>query len=264
MLDTNRLIQLNDNLKFDIAYEKTRLPSKKYVINTLTDTPIGIVGKSFNTTSHMNFIDGVENVIKENRTSHELENAKVTTCDAGQNEWFITSDETIIDQSSGNIKAKHATLSLKGVPIMYSPYVDFSTTSQRKSGWLLPTAGSTTTSGFETSIPYYFNLSPTHDATLTSRYMEKRGLQFDGEFRYKKENFEGTSQIQYLNKDKESDIDNRYLLNINHKHNFGHGFSGTIEYEKVKNMDVHPCSPSVAFFSWKETWPIFSRKFHRA
>ena len=65
MLDTNRLIQLNDNLKFDIAYEKTRLPSKKYVINTLTDTPIGIVGKSFNTTSHMNFIDGVENVIKE-------------------------------------------------------------------------------------------------------------------------------------------------------------------------------------------------------
>ncbi len=67
---------------------------------------------------------------------------------------------------------------------MYSPYVDFSTTSQRRSGWLLPTAGSTTTSGFETSIPYYFNLSPTHDATLTSRYMEKRGLQFDGEFRY--------------------------------------------------------------------------------
>ena len=176
-------------------------------------------------------------IFLEGEDRKKLEFAKVTTCEAGQNEWFISSDETVIDQSSGKIKAKDAVLSLRGIPIMYSPYVDFSTTSQRKSGWLLPTAGTTTTSGFETSIPYYFNLSPTYDATLTSRYMEKRGLQFDGEFRYMKENFEGTSQIQYLNKDNESDIDNRYLLDINHKHNFGHGFTGTIEYEKVKSGD---------------------------
>ena len=176
-------------------------------------------------------------IFLEGEDKKKLEFAKVTTCEAGQSEWFITSDETVIDQSSGKIKAKDAVLSLRGVPIMYSPYIDFSLSSQRKSGWLLPTAGTTTTSGFETSIPYYFNLSPTYDATLTSRYMEKRGLQFDGQFRYMKENFEGTSQIQYLNKDSESDIDNRYLLDIKHKHDFGHGFTGTIEYEKVKNND---------------------------
>ena len=176
-------------------------------------------------------------IFLEGKDKKKLELAKVTTCEAGQNEWFITSEETIIDQSSGNIKAKDAVLSLRGIPIMYSPYVDFSLTSQRKSGWLLPTAGSTTTSGFETSIPYYFNLSPTYDATLTSRYMEKRGTQFDGEFRYMKENFEGTSQVQYLNKDSESDIDNRYFLDINHKQYFGNGFSGVIDYEKVKNND---------------------------
>ncbi|MBT6818113.1 MAG: LPS-assembly protein LptD, partial [Nitrosomonadales bacterium] len=145
-------------------------------------------------------------IFLEGEDKKKLENAKITTCEAGQNEWFITSSETIIDQSSGNIKAKDAKLSLKGVPIMYSPYVDFSTNSQRRSGWLLPTAGSTGSSGLETSVPYYFNLSPTHDATLTSRYMEKRGLQFDGEFRYMSENFTGASQIQYLNKDRESDI----------------------------------------------------------
>jgi len=192
-----------------------------------------------NSTSKFNkkLIGTATKIFLEGEDKKKLENAKVTTCQAGQNEWFINSDETIIDQSSGNIKAKDAVLSLRGIPIMYSPYVDFSTTSQRKSGWLLPTAGTTTTSGFETSVPYYFNLSPTYDATLTSRYMEKRGLQFDGEFRYLKENFAGTSQIQYLNKDNESDIDNRYLLDIKHKHNFGHGFTGTIEYEKVKSGD---------------------------
>jgi LPS-assembly protein len=176
-------------------------------------------------------------IFLEGEDRKKLEFAKVTTCEVEQNEWFITSTETIIDQSSGNIKAKDAVLSLKGIPIMYSPYVDFSLTSQRKSGWLLPTVGTTTTSGFETSIPYYFNLSPTYDATLTSRYMEQRGLQFNSEFRYMKENFKGTSQIQYLNKDKKSDIENRYFLDIKHKHTFGNGFTGTIDYEKVKNND---------------------------
>ena len=176
-------------------------------------------------------------IFLEGEDRKKLEFAKITTCEADQNEWFITSEETIIDQSSGNIKAKDSVLSLRGFPIMYSPYVDFSIISQRRSGFLLPTVGSTNASGFEMSIPYYFNLSPTHDATITTRNMSKRGLQFDGEYRYLSKNFNGTSQIQYLHKDRDSDIDNRYLLDINHKHNFGNGFSGNIEYEKVKSGD---------------------------
>lgn len=215
-------------LEMSLAENTGSIANGSFVANINENTPSRF-NKELRGTATKIFLEGED--------KKKLENAKVTTCDAGQNEWFITSDETIIDQSSGNIKAKHATLSLKGVPIIYSPYVDFSTTSQRKSGWLLPTAGSTTTSGFETSIPYYFNLSPTHDATLTSRYMEKRGLQFDGEFRYLSENYKGTSEIQYLNKDRDADIDNRYLLDIKHQHNFGKGFSGTVEYEKVKSND---------------------------
>ena len=215
-------------LEMSLAENTGSIANGSFVANINENTPSRF-NKELRGTATKIFLEGED--------KKKLENAKVTTCEADQNEWFITSDETFIDQSSGNIKAKHATLTLKGVPIMYSPYVDFSTTSQRRSGWLLPTAGSTTTSGFETSIPYYFNLSPTHDATLTSRYMEKRGLQFDGEFRYLSKNYKGTSEIQYLNKDRDADIDNRYLLDIKHQHNFGNGFSGTVEYEKVKSND---------------------------
>ncbi len=173
----------------------------------------------------------------EGEDRKKLENAKVTTCEVDQDEWFITSGETLIDQSSGNIKANNATLSLKGIPILYSPYVDFSINNERKSGWLLPTIGSTTNSGNEVSVPYYFNLSPTYDATLTTRNMTKRGLQFDGEFRYLNPKFYGTSHVQFLNKDRESGKNRRYLIDINHFHNFGNGFSGKIEYEKVKKND---------------------------
>ena len=63
MLDTKRLINLDESLLFDIGYEKTRLASKKYVMNINEDKPIGIVGNSFNTTSHKIFINGVENLI---------------------------------------------------------------------------------------------------------------------------------------------------------------------------------------------------------
>ena len=108
MLDTKRLINLNDNLKFDIAYENTRLSSKKYVINTLTDAPIGIVGKSFNTTSHLKFIDGVENVIKENRTPYELENAKVKVSTAKDNA-VIIADITLPNVTTKITTDKHTT-----------------------------------------------------------------------------------------------------------------------------------------------------------
>ena len=89
MLDTKRLIELDDSLLFDIDYEKTRLPTKKYVMNKDTDTPIGIVGNSFNTTSHKSFIDGVEKVIKENRTPYELFDAKVKVSTAKDNAVII-------------------------------------------------------------------------------------------------------------------------------------------------------------------------------
>lgn len=99
MLDTKRLINLDNELLFDIGYEKTRLASKKYVINKQTDTPIGIVGNSFNTTSHQSFIDGVEKVIKENRNPYELDNAKVKISTAKDNAVIIA------DITLPNVKA---------------------------------------------------------------------------------------------------------------------------------------------------------------
>lgn len=108
MLDTKRLINLNDDLLFDIGYEKTRLASKKYVMNVQEDKPIGIVGKSFNTTSHKIFIDGVENVIKENRNPYELENAKVKVSTAKDNA-VIIADITLPNVTTKIVTDKHET-----------------------------------------------------------------------------------------------------------------------------------------------------------
>lgn len=108
MLDTKRLVTLDDSLLFDIGYEKTRLPTKKYVINKDTDTPIGIVGNSFNTTSHKEFVDGVEKVIKENRTPYELFDAKVKVSTAKDNAVMIA-DITLPNVTTTVTTDKHTT-----------------------------------------------------------------------------------------------------------------------------------------------------------
>jgi LPS-assembly protein len=209
--------------------ENTGIITNASFITNINQNSTSKFNKKLRGTATQIFIEGED--------KKKLENAKITTCEAGQDEWFITTGETLMDQSSGNIKAKDAMLSLKGVPIMYSPYVDFSITDERRSGWLLPTTGSTTMGGFENSIPYYFNLSPTRDATLTTRNMSKRGLQFDGEFRYLNRDSYGTANVQFLNKDRENQMSRRYLLDFKHYQNFGYGFTGTIDFEKVKKND---------------------------
>jgi len=173
------------------------------------------------------FIEGVD--------KKKLENASITTCDAGQNDWFINASEIEINERSKTVDATNATLEFKGVPVLYSPLVNFSFNEERKSGFLAPSIGTTSRSGFETSAPYYFNLSPTSDATVTPRYFSKRGLQLQGEYRYLDENYSGVSSAEILNSDNYASDTRRYLIKINHQHKLAEGLTGSARIEKVSD-----------------------------
>lgn len=173
----------------------------------------------------------------EGENKKRLENASFTTCEANQDDWFISAKELKINEASKSVGAKNAKLEFKGYPILFSPLVDFSFNEERKSGFLMPSIGSTSRSGFETSIPYYFNISPTSDATLTPRYMGKRGSQLSGEYRYLDKQYKGESSIEYLPDDKASSQDNRYYAKFKHLHQFKNGFSGGYNLEKVSDDD---------------------------
>jgi len=135
----------------------------------------------------------------ENKTT--LNNAEITTCEAGKTDWFIKGSEINIDNKTKSVDAANARMEFKGVPIMYSPKVNFSFNNERKSGFLSPTWGTTTRSGFQLRAPYYFNIAPNQDATLTPRYMGKRGLQIGGQYRYLNDNSAGEANVEFLNND---------------------------------------------------------------
>jgi LPS-assembly protein len=179
-------------------------------------------------TASLIFIQG------ENKKSGE--NFKVTTCEADQDDWYIKASEAEINQKSQRLIAKDVQLEFFGMPVLYSPYANFSFNDQRKSGFLVPSIGSTSKSGLELATPYYFNLSPNSDATLTPRYFSKRGVQLAGEYRYLEKNYYGLANIEYMpNDDAKSDRNDRYFFKLGHSHSFGNGFSGTLRYEDVSD-----------------------------
>ena len=83
------------------------------------------------------------------------------------------------------------TLRVKDIPVLYTPYIYFPIDDRRQSGFLPPTIGTGSDTGFMLVTPYYFNLAPNYDATLYPRYMAKHGLLMEGEFRYLTKSSEG-------------------------------------------------------------------------
>jgi len=171
----------------------------------------------------------------EGKGKKKLQNGSITTCEVGQDDWFIKASEIAINDSSQTVTAKDAKLEFKGIPILYSPLVNFSFNDDRKSGFLAPSVGTTSRSGFESSIPYYFNLSPTSDATLTPRYLGKRGFQMQGEYRYLDKNYSGTSNVEYMDKDNASDKKNRFYGKLHHEHSLTDKITGGFRIEKVSD-----------------------------
>lgn len=135
-------------------------------------------------------------------TLTRLQDVRYTTCAPGQDDWFLHTRELELDTAEDIGTARHAWLDFKGVPIFYFPYVSFPISDQRKSGFLIPRLGHSGQSGYQVATPYYFNLAPDYDDTLTPRFLSKRGLQLANEFRYLGPRSGGKLELAFLPDDK--------------------------------------------------------------
>ena len=163
-----------------------------------------------------------------------LKSARYTTCEVDRDDWYIKASNLEIDTYTKRATAQNARVEFMGMPILYTPWIDFSYLNQRKSGFLSPTIGTTSRSGFEVQVPYYWNIAPEMDATLGIRALSKRGMQLQGEFRYLDESFNGVNNVEYLPSDNNTG-ENRYYLNLTHRHSLGNGWSAGYNYEKVSD-----------------------------
>jgi len=173
-------------------------------------------------------------VLFEGQDKKRLKEARYTTCEAGRDDWYIKASDLELDNYTQTGTAKNAIVEFKGMPLLYTPWLGFSFNNQRKSGLLAPTVGSTSRSGFEVLTPFYWNIRPDMDATIATRYLSKRGLAVQGEFRYLDESYSGINSIEYLNNDAMTGSA-RYYANFSHRHQFANGWSTGYNLEKVSD-----------------------------
>ena len=173
-------------------------------------------------------------ILFEGQDKKRLKDARYTTCEVGVDDWYIKTKELNLNSYTESGVAKNAYIEIKGVPILYTPWIGFSYRNQRKSGLLAPTYGTTSKNGLEISVPFYWNISPDMDATLTTRTLSRRGVQLQGEFRYFEDTFLGIDNLEYLPSDNQSG-ENRYYASLKHQHNLGSGWSAGYNLEKVSD-----------------------------
>ncbi len=149
----------------------------------------------------------------------QLDVATYTTCPAGNQDWQLDADKIKLNHAEGFGTANDVSIAFKGIPFFYTPWMTFPIDDRRKTGFLTPSFGSSDDDGFEIVAPYYWNIAPNRDATLTPRYLGKRGLQLAGEYRFLNKDNEGQFNVELLPSD---DLynDDRYLFAYKNKVSF--------------------------------------------
>ncbi len=132
-----------------------------------------------------------------------VRNATYTTCrrEPGPSwlpDWIIRAASISIDNEEDVGEAESAVLSFKGVPLLPVPAFTFPLSNRRKSGVLPPTFGIDSVNGVEVTVPYYWNIAPNRDATLTPSVMSRRGVDLGAEFRYLEKDYLGEAKLNYM------------------------------------------------------------------
>lgn len=148
---------------------------------------------------------------------YRISDGRFTTCKPGQDDWFVNARELELDFQREVGTARGANVSFLGVDTPRIPWFDFSLNNQRKSGFLPPTVGIARRNGFEFALPFYWNIAPEYDATITPRFMERRGLQLLNEFRYLQPTYRGEARAEFLPDDKVAERD-RWAYTILHNY----------------------------------------------
>ena len=180
----------------------------------------------------------------------ELGAAAVTGCPPGNPAWRIRAQSVRLDRNANVATARHARLQLGRMPVFYAPYLRFPVSGERSSGFLVPDlyiGGE----GIDLATPYYLNLAPNYDATLTPRWIAERGFAIEGQVRHRNRWAETRADAGFLSEDRGYDGEfargdapsgngfspsDRWTLKVDHRGRRG-GLRTAVDYAAVSDND---------------------------
>jgi LPS-assembly protein len=127
-----------------------------------------------------------------------LRGVMFTTCPANDTSWQLKADRIMLDTRNRLGTGSDAQVRFMGVPLIYLPWVSFPLGNERKSGFLFPGIGNTSSSGLQLSVPYYWNIAPNADFTFQPIEYSKRGPDLGGDLRFLTQGQHGELDWNYL------------------------------------------------------------------
>jgi LPS-assembly protein len=192
----------------------------------LSDLEFELVGSTANGTAGEMLLDA------GNRSF--LRRLLFTTCPGEDPEWLMTAKELELRHDKGYGIARNATLRFMNLPFLYAPWFTFPIDSRRKTGFLYPSFGSANDNGIEVAIPWYWNIAPNRDATLTPRFFTDRGFMLTGEFRMLSRRSAGILEFDYLADDEQTGR-NRHQYRVRHDTAINRQWRSTVLIHRVSD-----------------------------
>jgi LPS-assembly protein len=148
--------------------------------------------------------------------------------------WQIKAVKVIHDKNSRTIEYRDAWLEVLGVPVAYTPYLSHpDPTVKRQSGFLAPAFGGSSDLGLVGRIPYFFNLGPYRDATVTALVTGNEGSGGSVEYRHRFNNGTLDATASLILGDNEKDFRGHILTNgrfdIDDTWRWGFDLNGTLD-----------------------------------
>ncbi|WP_151449118.1 LPS-assembly protein LptD [Lacisediminimonas profundi] len=196
-----------DRADFDIVDDRVRATGNvrlrnfgdRYTgeeLNLKLDTGEGYVVHPTYRLENNNAQGSAERLEFESRDRAVIEQGNYSTCEGPDPDWQLRAGKLTLDRERDIGTARNAVVIFKGVPLLASPYLSFPMTSERKSGLLPPSFGTSSRGGLQIQMPYYWNIAPNRDLTLYPRIIAQRGFQMGAQARYLGQTYSGQTRFE--------------------------------------------------------------------
>jgi LPS-assembly protein len=177
---------------------------------------------------------GAERLEFLGQSRYRLTRATFTTCEPGKEDWRIEAGELELDYENETGKASAMRLRMFDTTLLAVPSASFPLERRRKSGFLTPSYSYGTRRGNEIGIPYYWNIAPEQDLTLTPNFMGKRGEQLKANYRYLQRDYAGQLRLEYMPHDQILER-SRSGYSFQHEHRITPNLTGRLDLNKVSD-----------------------------
>lgn len=113
----------------------------------------------------------------------KIKRAAFTTCDGNPPCWGFKGKNLNIHLNH-ILTAEGVSFTVRGVPILYLPYIALPILQERQTGFLIPRVGYNTGEGFKINNAFFWAISKSQDATIYADYYGKKGWGGGLEHRY--------------------------------------------------------------------------------